>query len=197
MKRKQDLDRARRGVEEFLKGLGYDIEADPMFRGTSKQVVDAFANELLSGEDVDDASMLLSGSIPVTSAGDGPVVLRNLSTVTVCPHHLMPAFGQATVVYFPGERVAGLGTIARLVDVHSRRFVLQEEIGNRVVQSLVKHLGARGAMCRLSLVHTCLVARGERKHDARVETVAFAGSLCGPGSNSDLAWAKFALENEG
>ena len=40
------------------------------------------------------------------------------------------------------------------------------------------------------MVHTCLVARGERKHDARIDTVALAGSLTQPGPDRELAMAE-------
>jgi GTP cyclohydrolase IA len=193
MKRKQDLDRARRGIDEFLRGLGFDPEAEPELARTSERVVGAWTQDLLSGENMDDASMLQNGSSPARPGEKGIVVLRNLSTVTVCPHHLMPAIGQATVMYIPDQRIAGLGAIARLVDGHARRLVLQEEIGDRVANALVDHLGARGALCRLSLVHSCLVARGERKHDARVDTVAIAGTLTRPGPDRELAMAELHL----
>lgn len=193
MKQKQDLERARKGIEEFLRGLGFDPDTEPELKRTSERVVTAWTQDLLSGEEMDDASMLHRGSSPARPGSKGIVVLRNLSTVTVCPHHLMPAIGRATVMYIPEERIVGLGAIARLVDGHARRLVLQEEIGDRVAQSLVNHLGARGALCRLSLIHTCLVARGERKHDASVDTVAFAGSLTLPGPDRELAMAELLL----
>jgi GTP cyclohydrolase I len=193
MKRKQDLEQARKGIEEFLRGLGFDPDTEPELKRTSERVVAAWTQDLLSGEEMDDASMLHRGSSPARPGSKGIVVLRNLSTVTVCPHHLMPAIGRATVMYIPEERIVGLGAIARLVDGHARRLVLQEEIGDRVAQSLVNHLGARGALCRLSLIHTCLVARGERKHDASVDTVAFAGSLTLPGPDRELAMAELLL----
>ncbi|PIE05810.1 MAG: GTP cyclohydrolase [Sorangium cellulosum] len=193
MKREQDLERAKRGINEFLRGLGFDTELEAELSRTADRVVQAWTQDLLSGENMDDANLLLGGSSPVPPGEKGIVVLRNLSTVTVCPHHLMPAIGEATVMYIPDKRIAGLGAIARLVDGHARRLVLQEEIGDRVAHALVEHLGARGALCRLSLVHSCLVTRGERKHGARVDTVALAGSLTQPGPDRDLAMTELHL----
>lgn len=193
MKRKQDLERARRGIDEFLRGLGFDPDEEQELARTAERVVGAWTQDLLAGENMDEESMLRRGSSPARPGEKGIVVLRNLSTVAVCPHHLMPAIGYATVMYIPEDRIAGLGAIARLVDGHARRLVLQEEIGDRVAHALVDHLGARGALCRLSLVHTCLVARGERKHDARVDTVALAGSLTHPGPDRELAMAELHL----
>lgn len=190
MKRDVDLDRARRGIEEFLRGLGYEPSSDPELAQTSTRVVDAWTKDLLAGEAMDAAAVLREHSSPAGPGEKGAVVLRNLATVAVCPHHLMPAIGSATVIYIPGQRVAGLGAIARVVDVFARRLVLQEMIGEQVASALVEHLGARGAICRLSMVHSCLVARGERKHDARVDTVALCGTVAQPGPDRELAMAE-------
>jgi GTP cyclohydrolase IA len=190
MTRTLDLDRARRGVEEFLRGLGHDPDREPELAQVGERVAQAWANDLLCGETVDVEKVLREGSSPVSAGEPGIVVLRHLSTVTVCPHHLLPAVGSATVMYIPSVRIAGLGAIARVVDGFARRLVLQEVIGEHVANALVEYLGARGALCKLSMMHTCLVARGERKHDALVDTVALSGSLKRPGPDLDLAMAE-------
>jgi GTP cyclohydrolase IA len=190
MRKPIDIERARRGIEEFLRGLGHDPSQEPELDRVGERVTEAWVNDLLAGEMIDVEALLRDGSTAANPGEKGAVVLRNLSTVTVCPHHLLPAIGSATVIYIPGDRIAGLGTIARLVDAFARRLVLQEEIGERVAAALVKYLGARGALCRLSMVHTCLVARGERKHDARIDTVAMSGSFTQPGPDRELAMSE-------
>jgi GTP cyclohydrolase I len=139
---------------------------------------------------VDVRALLVAESEPL--AKDGPrgiVVVRNLSLATVCPHHLLPALGRAAVAYLPGERIVGIGTIARTVDAFARRLTLQETIGESVVRALVEGLRARGAHCQIELTHSCLGARGTRQAGASVVTVAHAGEriadatlLCGDGS---------------
>lgn len=177
MNPKQDLQRAQRGIEEFLRGLGFDPDTDPRLKGTCERVVRTWEQDLLCGVQIQPPEKLLQNSISLESKTSNIVVLRNLATVTICPHHLLPAVGHATVVYVPAERVAGLGTIAKLVDHFARRMELQEKVGQNVACALVQHLGAKGALCRLSMLHTCLVARGEYQHNARLETVAYAGSM--------------------
>ncbi len=187
MTRNIDIDRARRGIEEFLRGLGHDPDREPDLAGVGERVAEAWANDLLAGELIDIERVLRESSTPARPGEQAVVALRNLSTVALCPHHLLPAIGSATVIYIPGERIAGLGAIARVVDGFARQLVLQEDIGERVAKALVDHLGARGALCKLSLIHTCLVARGERKHDAVVDTLALSGSLTRPGPDRELA----------
>ena len=103
------------------------------------------------------------------------VLVTSIATTTTCPHHLMPATGVAHVGYLPGERVVGLGAIARLVDCHAHRLALQEDLGRTIARSLVTHLGARAAGVVLDLAPTCLTARGGRRHGARAVTTAFEG----------------------
>jgi GTP cyclohydrolase I len=109
----------------------------------------------------------------------------------------LPAHGTALVAYFPEERVAGIGTIAHVVDVLSRRLTLQERIGAEVTRVIVSELGARGALCRLALTHTCLVARGERKTGAVVETISAAGSCAEASADRDLALSAIGARSLG
>jgi GTP cyclohydrolase IA len=168
-------------IAAFLRALGHDPSLDGQLLDTPAKVVAAFADELLSGEGVDLENLLRSGSMAIDGAAPpGSVVVRDLAVVTVCPHHLTLALGRATVSYLPGTRLLGLGTLARLVDACARRLTLQERIGQQVVEALVQHAGARGAMCRLTLRHGCLCARGACQPDACVETLATAGELYSP-----------------
>ena len=136
--------------------------------------------------------MLREGTLDVSAAGTGLVVVRELAVTTVCPHHLMPGHGLALVAYLPDRRIAGIGTIAHVVDVLARRLTLQERIGAQVAELLVSELGARGALCKLSLTHTCLIARGERKAGTIVDTIAVAGTFAEPSADRDLAFAALA-----
>lgn len=180
-----DREAAARAIEDFLRALGKEPIGD--LEGTGERVADAWADDLLEGDAIDAAAVLREGSMFVGEAPTGLVIVRDLSVTTMCPHHLLPAFGAATVAYLPGGRIAGIGTIAHVVDALSRRLTLQERIGDGVVDLLVRELGAKGAVCKLTLTHTCLVARGERKAGALVETIAVAGSFATDSHDRTLA----------
>lgn len=171
-----DRKRAEAAMAEFLRALGtHEGTVDE----TAERVTAAYVDELLSGYGVDIAALIVEGSEAVTSAAD-PIVLRDLATATVCPHHLLVARGEALVAYVPGERVLGLGTLARLVDACSRRFVLQEQIASDITRALIEHAGARGAFCRLVFDHACLQTRGALKSDAKAVTWSAVGTLSPP-----------------
>jgi GTP cyclohydrolase I len=185
-----DRKAAARAVEDFLRALGQEIEGDLI--GTGERVADAWADDLLEGEALDPAALLREGAIPAGPHERGPVIVRDLSVTTVCPHHLLPGHGTGLVAYLPEDRVVGIGTLARVLDALSRRLTLQERIGGQLVDLLVRELSARGALCKLSLTHTCLVARGVRKSGAITETLAVAGVFADPSPERDLALAAIA-----
>jgi GTP cyclohydrolase I len=166
---------ARAAIADFLRALGHDPASTPELAETPERVVEAFADELLAGYRVDLPTLIAAGS--TETRGQGVVGLKDIAVATVCPHHLMPGLGRANVVYRPGQRVLGLGTIARLVDACARRLVLQETIGADVVRALRTLGGARGAYCEITLVHGCLSARGACQASARATTVIREGEL--------------------
>lgn len=172
-----DRARAERAVREFLVALGRDPDADPELAGTPTRVVDAYANELLSGYDVDVKALLSEGEAITETHVSGSIALSGISVSTICPHHLLLSNGSASVVYRPGARLFGLGTLAELVNAYARRFSLQESLGESVVQALVEHGGARAAYCEVRLVHGCLAARGSRQVGAELVTFARRGEL--------------------
>jgi GTP cyclohydrolase I len=180
-----DKAEAAKAVAQFLRALGVDPSQNPELAGTPARVAEAWATELLDGYEVDVQALLEHESSPV--ARPGIVTLRNLAVSTICPHHLLPARGIGTVLYLPGTRVAGLGTVARVLDAFAHRLTLQETITSSVATALVQYLGARGAACKLVMAHDCLSSRGERKAEAVVETIAFAGTFEQPGPDRDLA----------
>jgi len=180
-----DRNKAEQAIRAFLAALGHDPSLDPELARTPELVTEAFERELLAGYAIDVAALLAAESGKLaTREPHGVVVLRNIHVATLCPHHLLPAVGAATVAYLPGDRVVGIGALARTVDAFARRLTLQETIGESVVRALLDHAGARGAYCRLELSHACLSARGARETDATLVTVARGGA---PIADVDLA----------
>ena len=189
-----DVERAARAVTELLEALGAPVGTDPELEGTGRRVAEAFAQELLAGYGMDPAEILAESTAATTP---GLVLLRDLPVTTVCPHHLMPASGVAHVAYLPGSRVAGFGSIGRLVDCFSRRLALQEALGQNVVDALATHLGARGAGCVLDLSPTCLTARGGRRHGARAVTYAWSGEMARDAAARSEMLGGLALSRDG
>jgi GTP cyclohydrolase I len=184
---------AERAIEALLGALGHPIEGELV--GTPERVAAAWADELLGGYAHDPEAIAREGAIDAGAARGGLVVLRELSVTTMCPHHLLPAEGRATVAFLTRERVLGLGTVAQVVHACSRRLVLQEALGASIADALARGLDAEGVLVKLTMRHACLRLRGEREREASVETLSLAGAFAEPGSPA-RALALAALAHE-
>jgi GTP cyclohydrolase I len=147
---------------------------DRELAGTPARVAEAFARDLLDGYRCR-PGRLFADAMP--HAGRDLVAVSGIDFHAVCPHHLLPYRGVATVAYVPGGRVVGFGVLARLVDCFAHRLVIEEALARQVAEALVHHLGARGAACVLDAEQLCLTVRGERRRGARAHAQAFAGEM--------------------
>ncbi len=146
----------------------------PDFVGTPARVASLWSRYFLAGHAMDPADILGE-----TVGGEGEtslVVVRNLPFSGMCPHHLMPFVGSATVAYLPGEQLVGFGRLSDLVRCMTARLTLQERACNNIVDAIMTHLDARGAGCMLVGEHMCLRVP-DHQHHAEVVSAAFRGAL--------------------
>lgn len=138
------------GVSMILRGMGVDLE-DSNFKDTPKRVAKLY-KEMLSPN--------VNNWTTFPAPTGGIIVLRGHRVFAICPHHLMPVELKATVAYIPNKKVLGLSKLARVVEQHLTKPIMQEELGDAVVESLVTQLEPQGAACILSGVHGCMRFRG-------------------------------------
>ena len=173
------LDAIHSGIRSLiLLTTGSDVT--PGMVDTPRRWVSAYL-EMTSGYD-EKAEEILS---VIFEPGEGQpaydemVVLRKVSFTSVCEHHLLPFSGYATIAYVPGEagKVVGISKLARLVEMFSRRFQLQERLTVQIAHALLKHLEAMAAACIIEATHQCMSCRGVKKGEARMVTSAMLGKF--------------------
>jgi GTP cyclohydrolase I len=164
-----------KAVRDLVVALGLDPDSRDLSQAPAR-VAEAWASELLDGY-ASDPDQVMAEWAPAPP-GQGVVTLTRLPFRSMCPHHLLPALGHATIAYQPRQRLLGFSTVSRLLDTFSHRFALQEDVASQVVQALTAGLPAEGAGCIIESTQTCLSARGpEARVDARVISTAYAGSF--------------------
>lgn len=161
-----------RSLETALSRLGLNL-TDPDLQGTPERVATLWG-ELFTGLDPTAAPEFTNLSNADPSAG--LVMARGIRFYSMCAHHLLPFFGRAHVGYLPGQRLAGLGDLARVVDYFSRRPTLQERISAHIAEFLDSQLEPRGVAVLLEGRHLCMEMRGQ-KREAIVESSAYRGLL--------------------
>lgn len=171
-----DSEALKRVVHDILVAVGEDPQREGLVN-TPERVAELFA-DLYSGVGVDPVQLLMDAR-PVAADDDERgelVAMRDISFHSLCEHHLLPFEGVVSVVYAPGDRILGLGTLVSLVEVISRRPQLQERVGEMIVSALVSSGVASGALALISAVHGCVAYRGPKQKLTTV-TVAAQGTL--------------------
>jgi GTP cyclohydrolase I len=163
------LPAAERAAHDLLSALGVDLGGESL-RETPRRMARMYA-ELLTPAPFN----------PTTFPNDGGydelVVATGIPFHSLCEHHLLPFVGVAHVGYRPGERIAGLSKLARVVELFARSLQVQERLTMQVARWLDEHLEPRGVGVVLEAEHMCMSLRGVQKPGARTVTSALHGHV--------------------
>jgi len=164
-----NLDAAARAVADLLAALGQDLDNDHI-RDTPQRVAAAYA-EMLTPRDFN------LTTFPNDEGYNELVLARNIPFHSLCQHHMLPFKGVAHVGYLPGKRILGLSKLARVVELFSRRFQVQERLTKQVADWLDHELDPKGVGVVLDAEHLCMTLRGVEAAGSRTVTSALHGLL--------------------
>lgn len=103
------------------------------------------------------------------------VIVKDIDLFSMCEHHLLPFFGKAHVAYIPNHYITGLSKVARVVDVFSRRFQIQERLTTQIKDCIQNTLNPLGVMVVIEAQHMCMQMRGVQKQNSVTTTSDFTG----------------------
>jgi GTP cyclohydrolase I len=153
-------------IRQLLHGLDIALD-DPNFVDTPTRVARLFI-EMLSPQPNSWATF------PARSSD--LVILRGHRVTLLCPHHLMPATLTCFVGYIPNKLTVGLSKLARAIEQHLTRPLMQEDFANLIADSLEQKLEPKGVGVVLIGRHGCMQFRGVES-DADVATSVMRGAL--------------------
>ena len=104
------------------------------------------------------------------------VIEGPISFWALCEHHALPFTGTAHVGYVAHEHIIGISKLTRLVRVYTRRFTVQERIGQEIADALVRILAPHGVAVHVEAVHLCTQMRGVREEGSRTWTTFWRGT---------------------
>jgi len=103
------------------------------------------------------------------------VLVKDIELYSLCEHHLLPFFGKAHVAYIPNGKIIGLSKIARVVEVFSRRFQVQERLTEQIAQAVWDATEPHGVAVVVEAYHLCMMMRGVQKQNSKTITSAMRG----------------------
>ena len=93
----------------------------------------------------------------------------------LCEHHAFPFYGKAYVGYIAHENIIGISKLTRLVRLFSKRFTVQERIGQQIADTLETMLHPHGVAVFLEARHLCMEMRGVRETAPITRTTVWRG----------------------
>ena len=173
-----DKDKVQQSIQLLLEGLGVDLD-NKHYRKTAERAANAWVEELCSGLGEKKFSLT---TFPIGNNYEpSMVVLQHIPVRSVCAHHLLPFYGEATVAYIPDERLCGLSKLSRIVDYFARRPQVQEELTSDITNFLCEQLSPQGAGVIVKAAHMCMAMRGV-SHDGVMTTSSLKGSFLNDGT---------------
>ncbi len=105
------------------------------------------------------------------------ILVKDIEMYSMCEHHLLPFFGKVHIAYIPDGQIMGLSKAARLVEVFSRRFQVQERITEQIAQALWDIVHPQGVGVVVEAYHLCMMMRGVQKQNSKTITSAMRGAF--------------------
>ena len=153
-------------MQEFLEAIGIDLQACGMEK-TPERVAGMY--EYLfngMGRNTDEV-----WGERFTADNDGIVAVKDIPFYSMCEHHLVPFFGEASIAYLPEKgRVAGFSKFSKLVEQLSHQPQLKERLTAQIAAAVQKDLGARGVLVIIEAQQLCMTMRGDLAHGTRTVT---------------------------
>jgi GTP cyclohydrolase IA len=180
-----DLQTRRISDEQFSK-----------FEGYAAEIFAAFGMDLSTPATKDTPRRFIKALFDATEGYDGdPKLLRIFETecrgepdcrisqvvegpipfYALCEHHALPFYGMAYVGYIAHENIIGISKLTRMVRLFSKRFSVQERIGQQIADTLETMLHPHGAAVFLEAHHLCMEMRGVRETAPMTRTTVWRG----------------------
>jgi len=154
----------RQALEILHQELGWFNEEE--LENTPYRIAKYWVLELASNQcDSKEFKMFESGH-------DELIIVKGIHFSSLCSHHLMPFEGVVDVGYLPKEKVLGLSKIPRLVFACAAQPCLQEDLTERIVDTLLKAADPRFAIVRVEAKHSCCISRGAKARGSTMTTIA-------------------------
>jgi len=173
MQRAAKLAKIEKAVRSMLEAIGEDPEREGI-KETPRRVAQLY-QRIFSGIGQDPAKNL---KLYCVNNQDGMILVENISFHSMCEHHLLPFFGKIHLAYLPNKnRVTGLSSLTKAIEVLSQRPQLQERLANEIADTLMKALNPKGLLVIVEAEHLCMAMNDPHRSGTSAISVAARGAM--------------------
>ena len=170
--KKPSREEAEDAVRTLIRWAGDDPEREGLL-DTPRRVVKSY-EEFFKGYAVNPVN-ILNRTFKDVEGYDEMIVLRDIAFDSYCEHHMVPFTGRVHMAYIPGNRVAGISKLVRLVDIFAKRLQIQEKFTAQIAKTLHDVLKPRGVAVVVEATHMCMTTRGVHKPGTVMQTSHLLG----------------------
>ena len=103
------------------------------------------------------------------------VLLKNITTISLCEHHFQTIAGRTHIAYIPGKTLLGVSKLARVTNFFMRRPQVQERMTAQIFRSLQLILETEDVAVKQECAHYCIRARGVMDPHSMMATTKLGG----------------------
>ncbi len=162
-------------VAEIFTALGLDIDT-PSTEDTPKRFIKALF-DITEGYD-GDPKLVKAFSTECHNPSDckySQIIQGPIPFFSLCEHHVLPFYGKVYIGYIANESIIGISKLTRLVRLFSKRFAVQERIGQEIADMLAEMVHPDGIAIYIEAHHTCMELRGVREIMPMTRTTVWRG----------------------
>ena len=150
-----DCEKIKKGITLILEGIGEDPDREGL-KHTPDRVA-GFYKEFFSGLTEDPQKEI---RVFCSKNHDEMIILRDISFIPMCEHHLLPFFGRLHIAYMPDStRIAGFSSLVMVVETLVRRPLLQEPMTANTAEYIIETIHPKGVMIVLEAEHMGMTIR--------------------------------------
>lgn len=165
-----------KGVERILAGVSIKT-SEPNFIDTPARVAKMFKEMILPQHEIqEELNKIFSKAFP--SKYRGMVLISDIISHSMCPHHLLPVEYNSTIAYIPREsdeflksKVIGLSKVIRVAQLLAKQAILQEDYTQEIADVFQMELLPKGVAVIVKGIHNCIRCRGVKSLSPVVTSV--------------------------
>ncbi len=159
--------------ETIIQELGEDLGREGLHETPMRAAKAMRAITRGYGQSLDD---IVNGAV-FESGTDEMIVVKSIELYSMCEHHMLPFTGTCHVGYIPNGKVLGLSKFARIVDMYSTRFQIQERLTRQIADAVLSVTGAIGVGVIVEAKHMCMMMRGVEKQNSVMGSSVMLGEF--------------------
>ena len=169
-------DEVAQRIEDLLRSLVIDTQADHNSRGTARRVARMYLDEVFKGRY---GPMPRVTEFPNAERINELMIIGPVTVRSACSHHLVPILGKLWigVLPSPGSQLIGLSKYARIADWVMSRPQIQEEAVMQLADMLESRLKPAGLALVLEADHFCMQWRGVKDSEPHMTNSVMRGAF--------------------